>query len=313
VENSVTHADVETDKQQQAHMAEAHVVSVSASISLLRNEISQLAQQVTELKSGLQAITVPPSELSIVPDDKNLGALSAIAANIVKKPLYSNVAVAGLDSVVKQAVESVLTKQKRDDCSRVSVVLYGLQESGHDHQDVRNIAHMGFFDVTIASIARLGRPAVRVGGDAVPKARPLKVELSSLSDKDYLLSLSKDLKWHKKYKLVRISPYLTQDEMKKVNILREEQYKLNLALPVADGIKPKYVVISGRLMRRCDSGKLIPVRDALQAVINMTADGVQPKDMHPCDAVLSDLKNGRGGGYSTPLHRSKGRCGNLNS
>ena len=89
--------------------------------------------------------------------------------------------------------------------------------------------------------------------------RPLKVDMRTLHDRDELLSSASQLMKSVLTKHIRISAWLSREDMAKVRSLREHCKVLNDSAPANDKeIKP-YVVISGRLMTRDKNGHLKPV------------------------------------------------------
>ena len=96
--------------------------------------------------------------------------------------------------------------------------------------------------------------------------RPLNVDMRTLHDRDELLSSASQLMKNVLIKYIRISTWLSREDMAKVRSLRERCKVLSDSAPVNDKrIKP-YVVISGRLMTRDKNGHLKPIIVNMQNV-----------------------------------------------
>ncbi len=119
--------------------------------------------------------------------------------------------------------------------------------------------------------------------------RPLKVELQSAADRNYVLASSKYIKNINTAPKVSFGKWLSRDELVKVKAIREKCIELNSrATPLQDGRQP-YVVRNGRLMSRDSNGKLQLVPPA--------GDNKNKSPNKPSKPTDDQSKNGQVGGH----------------
>jgi hypothetical protein len=179
------------------------------------------------------------------------------------KPTYAQV-LSSNDIAI--AVETAIKKSRKQEQQSTCVVMYGMYEYDNDWSDVADIFQL---------ISCHARPLMltRIGNTARSNARPLKIELSSLSDAKEVLSCAGQLKWHDDTYRLRLSPWLSEDEMTKIRETRKRCKVLNDKFEADSGTKP-FVVISGELKVRKD-GKLVTFLDSASASSSKNASEVK--------------------------------------
>ncbi len=137
-----------------------------------------------------------------------------------------------------------------------SVMIYGLPESKQDSQDITNV--LKAISVTCDPISwfRLGKP---VNDCSSARPRPLRVIFSKSSDKNSVLSAAKNLKGNIAFGKVRISRFLSSDELTQLKQTRVQCTQLNDKSGSAD---KRFVVINGKIMTKGSDGKLKPFSQA---------------------------------------------------
>lgn len=153
-----------------------------------------------------------------------------------------------------------LQKQKVDDNTVRSVVVYGLQESRTGTNDTLLIDHLiKHLDsaISIDSHKRLRKKTSPYNNDS-NKPAPLLVTLSTIFDRRKLLSLAPNLKSESSYKSVFIKKALSTAEMLESNELRQKCTAANEVLSQTDPLlESKFTVIDckiRRLVRINDTG-----------------------------------------------------------
>ena len=138
----------------------------------------------------------------------------------------------------------------------------------------------------IVCVQRLGHINNSSNGELkIKKVWPLKVELSSMADCQYILSQAKWLKKNQATTKLYISPILLSSELEKVKTLRRRCDALNkMALPNKAG-QNRYTVLSGRLFYCAENGKLELYHDDASNLVT-TKNGPIDKVAH----INSNLK-----------------------
>ena len=149
---------------------------------------------------------------------------------------------------VKSAV--VVSMKNMDSITRdkSSVMFYGMPESKQDTRKVKNVLKAMSVICEPTACMRLGKKADDV------RSRPLKVIFSNTVDKNRVLGAAKSLKVHAIFKKVRVSKFLSHEEMDKLKSIRAQCKQLN---DEANG-SSKYIVINSRIMTKGIDEKLVP-------------------------------------------------------
>lgn len=230
-----------TDKSKVVHQV------ATTEITNIAGQISDVKQSIEDLKNKMALFTA-----SICSTKSDIGATAL-------KPTYAQV-LSSQDIAI--AVETAITKSRKKEQQSTCVVMYGMYEYDNDWGDVADIFQL---------ISCHARPLTltRIGNATRSNARPLKIELSSLSDTKDVLSCANQLKWHDDTYHLRLSPWLSEDEMSKIRDTRRRCKLLNDKASADNGTTP-FVVISGELKIRKD-GKLVTYREPATASSSKSA------------------------------------------
>ena len=223
------------------------VVSLKSSMQAVTGCVSQIAQQIIELKSLLHLKTHKLDSSSPVEP-------STASSPSAKLP-YAAAASDKWKKAVKTAVAETLREQRATDWEKTLVVIRNLSEHSNDVNDVRDLYEYLGCKVAVAK-------AVRIKSYVSPKKpRLLRVELASASDKNSLLASSKFLKDDSSTANIYIAPWLLSEELAKLRLVQSRCRQLNdKAASTIKGRKP-YIVISGKIMERRADGSLRPFRE----------------------------------------------------
>ena len=144
-----------------------------------------ITNQLSELKSSIQAFNDSPTVRSVDASKPNLPRKS-----------YADIAATDSIQVVQNAIAQRFMTYKKDDCVERSIVIYGLPESKNDIIHVRKL-----LEDDINSVVQVHRfrktPSALSPSYNQPRTRsvccPLKVELASNKDRDWVLRNNKML------------------------------------------------------------------------------------------------------------------------
>lgn len=236
--------------------------SMSTQVSDLSAKMVVITQQISSLQSSMSTVftSISASNTSNTNDtDTSSGVRNSSIMS------YSHAVTKDISDMVKSAVTTSLQEQKsaerKEERDKATVVLYNAKENGQDPADVRALLSKLQCDIGFSSCYRLGRSPP----SGSPSSRPLKVILSSASDRDYLLETCDYARNVLRSSGIRIMPWLQPSEMVRVKEMRQRCVELNDKLQcLANGKKP-YVVISGRIMIRGSDGKLHVVKDSVSS------------------------------------------------
>ena len=156
-------------------------------------------------------------------------------------------------------------QQRLLDRDEASVVIYGL--SGRDDNDVartqRILEYIGY-NGPVIRVHRMGRLSSAAPTNSKPnktKTRPVKVQLESKADCQYVLSQARWLRENPAMANIYISQLLSREEIERVKALRRHCESLKKSAVSDKKGRKRFVVLSGKLMFRADSGKLEPYYD----------------------------------------------------
>ena len=230
-------------------------IDLTTEVKNLSSKVVEMGQQMSSIQSTLTAFTVDNFVSSSMDSNSSNGnSIPMPAMQLTGSKSYAQVLSQDLSKAVEAAVSETLTSQRHSERASLSVVIYGLPEENNDRSKVLNMFSSISCHAKPIKMFRLGRD-----GHSGKSPRPLKVDMRTLHDRNELLSSASQLIKSVLTKHIRISAWLSREDMAKVRSLRERCKMLNDSAPVNDkGIKP-YFVISGRLMTRDNNGHLKPV------------------------------------------------------
>ena len=258
-------------------------------MKIIQQQVCTIGQRLdtlqNELFSRLDSLIITSPAIDPISAADNSGGETATAGlsstqlpqTVTKGLLFSTVAGKGLSEVVKSAVAETIAKHKDDDAAKFAVAIYGLPENKSDLKDIYNVLRIAGSKATVRYHRRVGRKVANPDAANV-KLRPLRVELTSVQDREQLLTLSRNLKQNKNTAKVIISPWLLLNEITRIRKLRMRYNDLNSNIPDK---KEQYVIRSGRLAKLTKDGKFqyVTYPDSLaQSSSNKTQNSPQSKN-----------------------------------
>ena len=216
----------------------------SQELSIMKQSINELDRKMANILKVVQiSVDVTPGASKGTEASSYSQALSKNQSDVIVK-------------TVKRTVAKSIKTQRKTDADRASIALYGLPEGGDDGKKVLSIlASIGCQKSQSLFLHRIGKDS---GNDSSKsnRRRPFKVQLSSDVECQQVLVNTKHLKEDPSLAGISIAKWLSRAEVDKVKHLRKQCSDLNKNCPPdVSGRKP-YVVISGRLMKRIEDGKM---------------------------------------------------------
>ena len=160
----------------------------------------------------------------------------------------SNAAAATVDIVkaVKSAVAEGLRIKNQDNKADASVMIFRLPESKNDLAKVRRLLED---DVQfVIKVHRLGKPPSAGQHTSGQLSRPIKVQLKSANDKNWVVCNAKELAKASGNSSIRIAKYRTSAELDKVKKLRQDCSSLSMSSFKLPNGKSRYLVIDSHIM-----------------------------------------------------------------
>ena len=174
-----------------------------------------MGQQMSSIQSTLTAFTVDNFVSSWMDSNSSNGnSIPMPAMQLTGSKSYAQVLSQDLSKAVKAAVSETLTSQRHSERASLSVVIYGLPEEYNDRSEVLNIFSSISCHAKPIKMFKLGRY-----GYSGKSPRPLKVEMRTLHDRDELFSSASQLMKSVLTKHIRISVWLSREDMAKVRSL----------------------------------------------------------------------------------------------
>ena len=207
---------------------------------------NKLAGVVSSLDSLREDIRVKVSAYS----DKNApkaGTFASSTANASSPPTYADIAAS---EVVKKVISQTLAEQCKLTLDKSTLVVYGFPEEGDDYDELLAMFECPDCHCDVIRHQRMGHAARNNVG------RPIKVELRSPRAAGFILSNIRRLKDDAYYTGVKISKWLSAEELRELKSLRQRCNKLNEVSVAGNQMQKKFVVISGKIMVRSANGKL---------------------------------------------------------
>jgi hypothetical protein len=180
------------------------------SLTSLSGAMNQLMQKMSELNGNLLSPDIQSSAAASTQQDNRP---EASVAKMQPQSYASLVSSKTLTETVKEAVTASLKQQSNMTRDKASVVIYGLAERRQDCSDVGNILRAISVSCSPIDGFRLGKAS---NDSATSRPRPLKVIFSSEDDKYMVLRAARHLKDDQAFRNVRISKYLSSEEMIKL-------------------------------------------------------------------------------------------------
>ena len=160
-----------------------------------------------------------------------------------------------LQKVVQSIVSTSIKEQQTADWAKFFIAVYGFLEDGDNHKELLRMFGCLQCRCVIISHARIGNVANRDTKSA-KWPHSIKVEFKLLYDVSSILNNTKFLKEDKYYAGVNLCKWLSREELINLKRFRPQCIDLNKAHSAdAHGHKP-FIVISGKLMKRDEYGKL---------------------------------------------------------
>mgnify|MGYP000626795235 CR=1 FL=1 len=265
-------------------------------------QIADIGSRIDSLQAGLHEKLNAFDQFKL-PDVKQNDNKTSIV-----KPQLSFADVVASD-IVKNVVSQTIKEQQKVDSDICTIVVYGFPEDGNDYYDLLNM--FDFLECN-CKIVRYSRFVRVVKKDNTFSGRPIKVELRSSGDVNFVLSCAKQLSKDAYYSGVYVNKWLSEEEMKNVKYLCQLCFDLNKTLPTDKRGRKPFVLISGKIMKRNAQGKL-QTYDSLQCTFTQSSNqtGVSLSQM-PNKASLVNLnstdgncsKNAIGGSQVAPSKSS---------
>jgi hypothetical protein len=239
---NTTNAGAAENAQLRSDIANLHM-----SFKAMSGNIGQLTQQLSEIQHNLMcsaAASPPPSE-----DGSKTETAAAPAARC---STYAGMVSSSIAESVKKAVAATIKERDSAARDKASMMIYGLPENRRDTREVDSVLKAISACSSFSTCIRLGRED---NGQGVP--RPLKVVFDSVCDRDAVLRAAKNLKGHGTYGKLRLSRFLSAEEMEKVKEARARCKQLNDAASTTEAGKKPYFVINGKIVSRGADGKFV--------------------------------------------------------
>ena len=241
-------SDLNTVKQAIAD-CDSKITKIDNNLNVFQNAISaKLCSLLNDIQATTSSALFQTGSLA----DLSQTEKSEATTDKVCKPIgsYADAMIANITGVVKSTLTDGFKEQHKVCRDSASLVIYGLNEEGQDHRYVSMLFSELNCKLSFNLCSRLGRATSS-------RARPLKVEMHSVADRDKIIvAFIKLQRTHSSD--LRIAKWLQKEELDKIKKLRERCCELNdKACALPNGKKP-YVVISGRIRVRTQDGKLRP-------------------------------------------------------
>lgn len=259
---------------------------INAEMSTVKQSIAALD---VKLSSILSSVNQHSCDLSLgVPVVNKTSDKACLDKSGGTNKSYAAAVGTNLPEIVKTVLAESVKEQRRSERDNASLVIYNLKESSNDIKKVRELFCYCDCADTVVQVVRLGKPSQPSVSKPASSPRPLKVELWSQRERDFILQQAHFLCDSSR---LRISKYLNSAEMTVLKETRSECAKLNsTATKLANG-RARFVVINDRIMKRLDDGKLVRFTRDLSSAAVPTAVS---------DPQSSPSKNGSGRSQGAP-------------
>ena len=260
------------------HKLQKEVACLQSAFVSVSGLLSQITQQLTELKCSFQSFTEPVLSVSPRLQDCKDASLPSSPATVPAQPAsHASVVTSAITVSVKKAVADSIKDRNSMSRDKLSVMIYGLPESKQDSQDITEV--LKTISVTWEPIAwfRLGK---LINDGSFDRPRPLRLIFSKPSNKYSVLSVAKNLKGNIAFGKVCISRFLSSDELSQLKQTRVQCMQLNYK----SGSDDKRFVI-GKIMTRGSNGKLKPYSQSTMI------DGCGKQGSAACSEGVSLPKN----------------------
>ncbi len=141
----------------------------------ISRDIHELKTSISEIKNKLAQLTLHNNTEALLTTDNNAASKNTAIS-------YSDALTANIKTVVKSVVIESLNEYKYDDIN-TCIVIYGMEESKNDKENVHRLLQSYGYEDTITRITRLGK--LKTATEEGRKVcRPIRVQLNSQSDRD---------------------------------------------------------------------------------------------------------------------------------
>jgi hypothetical protein len=256
--------------------------TITESLEMITKQLSELK---SEIKVGQNAAT--PSNASVATADP--------ASPSIVKPSYSQALTKDITKAVEAAVTQSFSVHLKEERISSSVVMYGLGENFTDRADVADILRLISCHARPKKVSRIGRE-----GGSHP--RPVKIEMFTPADSDELMSCASELQQNNSTRHLKLTPWLSEQEMLKVKATRKRCKELNdAAHPRRSGPSP-FFVISGVIKTKDRRGKIITYREPSPASTSTKSSPNTSSSTaaDPSASTVTKSKNVQGGSQVTP-------------
>jgi hypothetical protein len=267
------------------------------------NKINRMQQSIDELSFKMSSLMASSSlcSCSVTQPTSNPTSTGDTApATNSAKPTYAQMLSAkDISKAVEAAVAKSLVSHQMLEQQKAAVVMYGMYEYGNDWDDIADIFQLISCQARPLQLTRLGK-------EGRGNTRPLKIVLSSLTDCKEVLACASKLRRHDTTYQLRLSSWLSEEEMVKVRCERKRCKELNDKATWTNGSKPPFVVISGVLMTRDNDGKLVPFKEPASSIASKPEAATSSSSSAvntPSTGTdsLAQSKNEKGGSQAAPL------------
>ena len=257
---------------------------IAQSISNINQSLSNIDAKIENLYGDIKSLKCKSDDTLLITGNQlssqNSPAIPCPSTASSKKS-YAEAVSTDIFKVVQNAVSDSFKAKQLDDKINASVIIFGLPESRDDTYKVRKLLQDDDTQSIIRTY-RLGKVSTGHLAANSKVTRPLRVELKSIEDRNWVLQNSRWLVRTAKETHIRITKCLGASELDKMKLLRSECAHLNKSLPKTRSGRDKLVIIDGKIMERVDdNGKLSLYKssiDNLQLNPNL-AD--KTKDLEP--------------------------------
>ena len=135
------------------------------------------------------------------------------------------------------------------------MVIYGLQESNNDLAKVRGLLLVCDCTDSMVRVSRLGKPIAGSDGANSKQKCPLKVELWSQGDREFVLQQAKTICDFTSGKLY-VAKYFNAAQLTVINEVRSKCIDLNRNAALCSDGRARDVVINDKIRKRSNNGKL---------------------------------------------------------
>ena len=225
----------------------------------------------------------------------------------VSSKTYAAAVGSDLPAIVKSVVAESFKAQRHSERDNASLVIYKLKETNNNLNRIKELFSICDCADYVIRVFRLSKSAKSDISKTMPTPRPLKVELWSQHDRDYILQQARFIC---RSNSVRISKYLSSTDMAALKEARSECAKLNSTAIKCTNGRDRFVIINERIMKRLDDGKLVRVaKDLPASATTRAATHSSPSAPSPASLSSTSTSSASSLTASSTLSTSKNDAG----